>query len=153
MFRHALCGYRQLRWKSPRQNFSFHLSEIHFFKNCGAHFTCSKGCFLKRFGTHAGISLYSQNKNKQYMYKCGKYRRISRMTYQPKCVGKITHFETLTLCISLNSSQMCTHFCKDLVTGYFCLYLVKDFISNHHLSSNYTSFHYSAHSTVVIHST
>ena len=33
-------------------------------------------------------------------------------------------FGILTLCISLNSSQMCAYFCKDLVTGYW-LYLVK----------------------------
>ena len=35
------------------------------------------------------------------------------MTYQP---GKMADFETLILCISLNSSQICTYFCKDLVT-------------------------------------
>ena len=52
------------------------------------------------------------------------YRRISKMTYQPKTVGKMAGFETLTFCISQNSSQMCTYFCKDLFTGY-CLYLVK----------------------------
>ena len=38
------------------------------------------------------------------------YRRISPMTYQPKSVGKMTDFETLTLCISLNSRQICTIF-------------------------------------------
>ena len=47
------------------------------------------------------------------------------MTYQPKSVDKMADFETLTLFISLNSSQMCTHFCEDLVTGY-CVYLVKN---------------------------
>ena len=31
-----------------------------------------------------------------------------------KSAGKMADFETLTLCISLNSSQMCTYFCKDL---------------------------------------
>ena len=30
------------------------------------------------------------------------YRRISKMTYQPKIVGKMVDFETLTLCISLD---------------------------------------------------
>ena len=39
------------------------------------------------------------------------------MTYQPKSVGKIADFETLTLRISLNSSQTCTYFCKNLVAG------------------------------------
>ena len=34
-------------------------------------------------------------------------------------------FETLTLCISLNSSQMCTYFCKELGSGYY-LQLVKN---------------------------
>ena len=52
------------------------------------------------------------------------HRGISQMTYQPMSVGKISDFETLTFCVSLNSNQMCTYFCKDLVTGY-CLYLLK----------------------------
>ena len=52
-------------------------------------------------------------------------RRILQMTYQPKSVGKMADFETLTAFISLNSSQMCTHYCKDLVTGY----LIKKFDS------------------------
>ena len=53
------------------------------------------------------------------------YRRILQMTYQSKRVaGKMGDFATLTLSISLNSSQMCTYSCKDLVTGY-CLCLVK----------------------------
>ena len=44
------------------------------------------------------------------------------MTYQPKSVkGKMADFETLTLFISKNSSQMCSYFCKDLVTGYLCV--------------------------------
>ena len=52
-------------------------------------------------------------------------RQISQMTYQPKSVaGKMAEFETLTLCISLKSSQMCTYFCKNLIKGY-CLYLAK----------------------------
>ena len=34
------------------------------------------------------------------------------MTYQPKSVDKMTDFETLTLCISLNVCQMCAYFCK-----------------------------------------
>ena len=54
----------------------------------------------------------------------GFIRQISLMTYQPKSVGKMADFETLTLCISLNSSQMCSYVCKHLVTGY-CLYLLK----------------------------
>ena len=48
------------------------------------------------------------------------YRRISQMTYHPKIVGKMADFETLILCISLNSSQMCTNLRNDIVTGY-CL--------------------------------
>ena len=40
-------------------------------------------------------------------------RRLSQMIYQPKSVGKMVDFETL----SLNSNQMCDSFCKDLVTG------------------------------------
>ena len=47
-------------------------------------------------------------------------RRISQMMFQPKMMD----FETLTPCAYLNSSQMCTYFCKDLVTEY-CPYLVK----------------------------
>ena len=39
------------------------------------------------------------------------------MTYKPNSVDKMADFETLTLCISLNSSQMSTYFGKDLVTG------------------------------------
>ena len=46
------------------------------------------------------------------------------MTYQPKSVGKMADFETLTLCISLNSSQMGSCFSKDLGTVYRP-YLVK----------------------------
>ena len=52
----------------------------------------------------------------------GFYRRISEKTYQPKCVGQVVGFETLALCISLKSIQMCTYFCRGLVAGY-CLYL------------------------------
>ena len=51
------------------------------------------------------------------------------MTYQAKSVSKMAEFETLILCISLNTSQMCTYFHRDLNTGY-CLYLVKSSISN-----------------------
>ena len=47
------------------------------------------------------------------------------MTCQPKRVCQMADFEILTLFISLNSSQLCTYFGKDLVTGYF-LKLVKD---------------------------
>ena len=53
------------------------------------------------------------------------------MMYQPKSVDKMTDFEKLTLCIRMNSSQMCAYFCKDVVTGY-CLYLLKHWIANHH---------------------
>ena len=51
------------------------------------------------------------------------------MVYQSKSVGKMADLETLTLYISLNSSQMCTYFCKELVIMY-CLYLVKILVSN-----------------------
>ena len=44
-----------------------------------------------------------------------------------KSVGKMADFETSIFYTSLNSGQMCTYFCKDLVTGY-CLYLVKNSI-------------------------
>ena len=37
------------------------------------------------------------------------------MTYQPKGIDKMADFETLILSVSLNSSQMGTYFCKDLV--------------------------------------
>ena len=37
-------------------------------------------------------------------------RLISQMTYEPKSVGEMADFETLTLCIFLNSSQMCTYY-------------------------------------------
>ena len=40
------------------------------------------------------------------------YRRISRMTYQPKSVDKMAQFEILTFCISLNSSRMSTYCSK-----------------------------------------
>ena len=50
------------------------------------------------------------------------------MRYQSKSVGKMADFETLTLCISLNSSQMCTYFCKDSVTEY-CPYLARNSIA------------------------
>ena len=49
------------------------------------------------------------------------YRRISDMTHQPKSADKMADFETLTFCISRNSSQICTDFC----TGY-CLYPEKN---------------------------
>ena len=51
------------------------------------------------------------------------------MTYQPKCTGKMADYENLTLYIFLNSSQMCTYFCKDIVIGY-CLYLAENSILN-----------------------
>ena len=54
----------------------------------------------------------------------GVISQIAQMTYQPKSVGKMADFETLILHISLDSSQIFAHFCKDLVTGY-CLYLEK----------------------------
>ena len=62
-------------------------------------------------------------------------RRISQVMYQLKGVGKMADIETLTLCIFLNPSQMCTYVCKDLVTGY-CLHLVKNLILNCYLFSN-----------------
>ena len=58
------------------------------------------------------------------------------MTYQPKSEGKMADLETLTVCTSLNSSQVCASFCRDLVTG-FCLYLVKNSIHNLHQISNW----------------
>ena len=57
------------------------------------------------------------------------------MMYQPKNVGKTGDFKMLTLCISLNSSQVCTNFCKALVTKY-SLYPVKNSIPNRHLFTN-----------------
>ena len=51
------------------------------------------------------------------------------MTCIPESVFKMAGFESLILCISPNSSQMCTYFCKDLVTGYF-LSLAKNSIRN-----------------------
>ena len=61
----------------------------------------------------------------------GVYGRISLITYQLKSVDKMADSETLTV----NSSQICTYFCKDSVTGH-CLYLVKNWISNRHPFSN-----------------
>ena len=57
------------------------------------------------------------------------YRRISQMTYEPKSSSKTADFKTFTLCISLNSSQIYTYFCTELVIGY-CMYLVKNSIPN-----------------------
>ena len=57
--------------------------------------------------------------------------QIRQMTYQFKCAGKMVDFEILTLCVSLNSSQVCTYFCKDLLVRY-CLYLVKKSIPSRH---------------------
>ena len=57
------------------------------------------------------------------------------MTDQPKRACKMADFETLTLYISLKSSQTYTYFCQDLVTG-CCLYVVKKLISNRHPFSN-----------------
>ena len=54
---------------------------------------------------------------------------------QPKSEGEMEDFEILNFCISLNSSQMCTHFFKDLVIRYF-LYLVRNSIPNRHPFSN-----------------
>ena len=42
--------------------------------------------------------------------------------YQPKSMVEMADFETLTLCISLSSSQMCTSIFIDLVAGYFCIW-------------------------------
>ena len=36
------------------------------------------------------------------------------MTCQPKSEGKMANFETLTLCIFLRASQMCTYFLRGL---------------------------------------
>ena len=41
------------------------------------------------------------------------------MTYQPKIEGKMADFETLILCISLSSSEMCTYFCEYLRLSQF----------------------------------
>ena len=57
------------------------------------------------------------------------------MTYQPKCADEMADAETLIFCISLNSNQICTYFCKDLVTGY-CLHLIENSIPNCHPFSN-----------------
>ena len=71
----------------------------------------------------------------KYTLKITNYRRISQVTYQPKSVGKMADFETLSLCISLNSSKVCTYFFKDLVTGY-CLCRLKNSIASRHPFSN-----------------
>ena len=42
--------------------------------------------------------------------------------FEAVTVGKMEDFEALTLLILLNSSPMCTYFCKDFVAGY-CLYV------------------------------
>ena len=54
-------------------------------------------------------------------------------------VGKMADFETLNLCMSLSSSQMCTYFCNDFITAY-CLHLLKNSIS--HPRSFCNSFYY-----------
>ena len=36
------------------------------------------------------------------------------MMYHPKSVGKVADIENLTLCISLNSGEMCTYFLQGL---------------------------------------
>ena len=43
-----------------------------------------------------------------------RFRQISQMTCQPESAGKMADFETLTLCISQNSSQRCTYFLQGL---------------------------------------
>ena len=65
------------------------------------------------------MSLYgTANYNCLYQFMSFYFKRISRMTYKPKgspkSAGKMAEFESLTLFISLNSSQICTNFCKDL---------------------------------------
>ena len=62
-----------------------------------------------------------------------------QITYQPKSVGKMADFETLALCISLISSQICIYFWKDLVTGYY-LYLVTIPIPNCYQFLNWSYF-------------
>ena len=54
------------------------------------------------------------------------------MTCQPKSVDKMADFETLTLCNSQTAMCVDYLFCKDLFTGYYCLYQVKNLIHNHH---------------------
>ena len=43
----------QSNMMGPSYNSNFQLLEIRSFKNCGAIFVCSKGCFPRRFGTFA----------------------------------------------------------------------------------------------------
>ena len=65
-----------------------------------------------------------------------KYGLISQMTCTPKSLSNIADFETLILCISVFSSHMCTNFCKSLVIGIVCMYLVENYILNRNLFSS-----------------
>ena len=69
------------------------------------------------------------------LYAFFTFRTISTRIYQT--MGKMADSETLTLCISLNSSQMCTYFYKDLVTRRVLLSVPgKNSIANRHPFSN-----------------
>ena len=57
------------------------------------------------------------NSAKRCGWSLANYGRVSTDDVSAKSVGEMVDFKILTPCISLNSSQMCTHFYKDLVTG------------------------------------
>ena len=89
---------------------------------------CLRGAYTRRGGLIGGeirylnSSLWQRSRDLPRMYylwqtvllyRCKKHRRISQMTYQPKSIfGKMGDFEALILCISLNSSQICTCFAR-----------------------------------------
>ena len=56
-----------------------------------------------------------QNRLKKTLYRyIASHRRVSQMTYQPKSASKMADFETLSLCIPVNSRPVCIYFCKGL---------------------------------------
>ena len=83
---------------------------------------CEQGMTV-RMSVESGSSVGKRNQPFSSVVKT-LLQTILREDVPAKSVDKMADIETFTLRISINSSQMCNYFFKDLVTGYR-LYLVK----------------------------
>ena len=72
-----------------------------------------------------------------FLSTSGSYKWISQITYKPQSAGEMVDFETFILSVPWNSNQMCTYFCKDLVTGHYLCLVKGSLICKRHLFPNW----------------
>ena len=94
--------------------FSFEIAEKEATKSAVGSYSQAEvlSCYSKSLGYFVYFTTLERHAAFVYLqHRTLVCRRISQVTYQPKSEGKMVDIETLTFCISLNSSQMCTYFC------------------------------------------